>query len=102
MIYMSFLWFHSVHLVHKVTTCTCCLYSLKSMSDEGQNRATLSHKLSHNFNVQQICLSNCHYASPKNRQTNTASSDTDDDIIISSALLIASIFNALSEASDEC
>ena len=47
------------------------------MSDMQQNRATFLHSF-------------VHFPSANNRQTNMASSDTDDDIIISRALLIAS------------
>jgi len=50
------------------------------MSDTQQSRATLFAQLQATVN---FSLANCH-------QTNVASTDTDDDIIISSALLIVS------------
>jgi len=40
------------------------------------------------------CLGNCQFPSANNWQTNMASSDTDDDIIISSALKIASMLSS--------
>jgi len=45
-----------------------------------------------NSAVQQICLGNCQFSIQQTvaKQTNMASCDTDDDIIISSALLITS------------
>jgi len=43
-----------------------------------------------NFVAQQSCLGNCQFSIGKHCQTYMASSDTDDDIIISSALLSAS------------
>ena len=52
------------------------------MSAMQQSRATLLH----NFVARQVAQATINFPSANNRQTNMASSDTDDDIIISSAV----------------